>query len=372
MQAIVDLAPAGNCTVIAPDAIRRAAGDAPFGDVVNLTAAEGSAVLAPLNVHNDHWVLLTISRKAITVYDSMPGHTAGAGHKFAQFLIGKLPKAFVGTRVQTGQSDAQAARSNDCALFVMCNALRYMVTVRTRTLNSTSGIATSRVAPPEPGPGRRRCQDPGEPHEVAQGAVDGDVRERQAQGAPRPAGGRFSMRGLRRRLHGGTGHANLLCLQARMAHSVPSQRSAPSGEQRQGLEVSDLRHAGTEGELCAVHVGPEGHDGAVWPRYTAQIRCHVRRVQPQVLRRALKGPRHVRVAVQRVRRQAEASRGRLRLPPLLEGRRQGRPQDRMAVQLLQGVFSCFAYGRQAAQGQRLGIQFVPNWPPPLQSRPQSN
>eukprot|EP00760_Papus_ankaliazontas_P011006 PhM_4_TR14618/c2_g2_i3/m.84371 len=159
------------------------------------------------------------------------------------------------------------------------------------------------------------------------------------------------MRGLRRCVHGGTGHANLQCLQARVAHSVPSQRPAPSGEQRQGVEVSDLRHAGTEGELCAVHVGPEGHDGAVWPRYTAQIRCHVRRVQPQVLRRTLKGPRQIRVAVQRLRREAEASRGRLRVPPLQEGRRQGRPQDRLAVQLMQGVFSCFAHRRQAAQGQ---------------------
>ena len=76
-------------------------------------------ILAPLLVRGDHWVLLRITRYAITIFDSLRSHTGDEAHRFARSLRDTFP-ILKDARVESERHWPQQAQgSNDCAIFVM-------------------------------------------------------------------------------------------------------------------------------------------------------------------------------------------------------------------------------------------------------------
>eukprot|EP00760_Papus_ankaliazontas_P005438 PhM_4_TR1256/c2_g1_i3/m.81176 len=84
-------------------------------------------VLAPYNVTQNHWVLLAITRTSIYFFDSLRAHSKEIARDFANEL-GAYIESKLGTsvRVSQGNTPQQERGSNDCALWVMRNALTYM------------------------------------------------------------------------------------------------------------------------------------------------------------------------------------------------------------------------------------------------------
>jgi integrase len=121
LSAIVAARPKADFKVMYPDAIRTSSRGSPYGNVSKLLRPQRN-ILAPLHVKGNHWVLLIVNERMITVYDSLPAHTAGEAEGFALKLrtdVAELSSIFV----KKATSPVQPTISNDCALWVMRNAL---------------------------------------------------------------------------------------------------------------------------------------------------------------------------------------------------------------------------------------------------------
>eukprot|EP00760_Papus_ankaliazontas_P017678 PhM_4_TR17369/c2_g3_i1/m.33525 len=90
-------------------------------------AVQSRHVLAPLHVRGDHWVLLSLSKTRIRIYDSFAKHTGDEADKFAQELKANVPILNRCT-IEHVASTQQPADSNDCALWVIRNAYKYVLT----------------------------------------------------------------------------------------------------------------------------------------------------------------------------------------------------------------------------------------------------
>ena len=112
-------------------------------------------ILAPLLVRGDHWVLLRITRYAITIFDSLRSHTGDVAHRFARSLRDTFP-ILKDAQVESERHWAQQAQgSNDCALFVM-RAVQHILSRRpaTAVLHLFERDALNLVLPHIPGADR--------------------------------------------------------------------------------------------------------------------------------------------------------------------------------------------------------------------------
>eukprot|EP00760_Papus_ankaliazontas_P004227 PhM_4_TR11712/c1_g1_i1/m.29538 len=128
LRALAESRPRAKATVLYPDAIRSAhsAKGLPFAGV-NDMLLKGQVGLAPLHVRGDHWVLLSLSCARIRIYDSLTSHTAGEAKRFAQRMKDEVPR-LKAARIEKIDSPKQADGSNDCGLWVVRNAYKYVLT----------------------------------------------------------------------------------------------------------------------------------------------------------------------------------------------------------------------------------------------------
>eukprot|EP00760_Papus_ankaliazontas_P008724 PhM_4_TR13916/c2_g3_i1/m.39950 len=128
LRALAESRPRAKVSVLYPDAIRSAnsAKGLPYA-AVNDMVQTGHSVLAPLHVRGDHWVLLSLSCTQIRIYDSLRKHTAGEATKFAEELKANVPR-LKAVHINEIESPKQADGSNDCGLWVIRNAYKYVLT----------------------------------------------------------------------------------------------------------------------------------------------------------------------------------------------------------------------------------------------------
>eukprot|EP00760_Papus_ankaliazontas_P011236 PhM_4_TR14692/c1_g1_i3/m.68320 len=86
-------------------------------------------VFAALHVKNCHWVLLVINPKNITMYNSLTSCGQQEAIDVANGLR-SMQSHLSSAKIVEGRSMQQASGSNDCALFVLRHAYRYMLTCR--------------------------------------------------------------------------------------------------------------------------------------------------------------------------------------------------------------------------------------------------
>eukprot|EP00760_Papus_ankaliazontas_P018009 PhM_4_TR17416/c2_g1_i1/m.82267 len=87
----------------------------------------GGVVVAPLLVKKSHWVLLVITGKTITIYDSLPSYTKDEAKDFATKLLEHRKSAGKSApAVHVAATPIQAAGSNDCGLWVMRSLVAYI------------------------------------------------------------------------------------------------------------------------------------------------------------------------------------------------------------------------------------------------------